>query len=245
MANFHSRRPLVGRIRGRAGRLFVGLSGGIAAVLALGATAFAGPIRGSVTVPPDAQPMQRAPSTPDHYWRVWNGVLEPLPEQLDPSRELAVVLTGTVAGEPIGCSHALRGGALSPSTLVVRTESTLRIENYDGCSHSLVAEGIEVFQPLETPPGNARAVPVGEGGPWVIRDVAHPHVEGHLHAVPDLVACGTVDSRGGYTFPALPAGSYTLKVFRGDAEVGSVPLEVPEYRELNVPAIELTPSATR
>ncbi len=245
MAIFHSRRERVRLVQRRVTTPLLVIPCMLAAALLLATTAFAGPVRGSLTVPRDAQPRRSGNEAPDRYWREWNGVLEPRPDVFDPRRELAVVLTGDASGEPIGCAFALSGGDLLPSTMAVRAGTTLRIENRDGCSHLLFAEGIDEFGRLETPPGNARAVPVGTGGPWVVRDAVHPHVEGHLHALPDLVACGTVDARGSYVFPAVPAGSYTLKVFRGAAEVASQAITVADTRELVVPPLSITLPAAR
>jgi hypothetical protein len=223
-----------------------GTSIGLVTVLAALGTAHALPVRGTLEIPRDAQPSRSDADLPDHYWRVWNGVLEPRPEQIEPGRELAVVLRGDASGDPVGCEYALRGGDLSPSTLVVKPGTTLRIENQDGCAHELFAEGIDVFESLETPPGNARAVPIAESGSWVIRDAVQPHVEGHLHALADLVACGAVDARGAYTFADIAPGTYTLVVYRGADEVASQEVVVGDGRELVIPPVSLTlPSAQR
>jgi hypothetical protein len=233
-----------GHDRGHARGALLGASIGLVTSLAALATAHAGPVRGTLEIPRDAQPSRADADRPDHYWRVWNGVLEPRPEQLDPSRELAVVLTGAASGEPVGCEYALRGGDLTPSTLVVKQGAELRIENHDGCSHALFVEGVEGFDRAETPPGNARVVSIDEAGSWAVRDAVHPHVQGHLHALPDLVACGAIDARGGYAFPSVPAGTYTLKVYRGADEVASQEVVVGDGREVVVPPVALTlPSA--
>jgi hypothetical protein len=237
-------RRRLGANRSRASAPLLGASIGLGTLLAALATAHAVPVRGTLEIPRDARPSRSDADLPDHYWRVWNGVLEPRPEQMEPNRELAVVLTGASSGDPVGCEYALSGGDLSPSTLVVKQGTTLRIENRDGCSHQLFVTDIEVFNRLETPPGNARAVPIGEGGPWVIRDAAHPHVQGHLHALPDLVACGSVDARGSYVFRSVSPGTYTLKVYRGADEVASQEVVVGDGREVVVPPVSLTlPSA--
>jgi hypothetical protein len=237
--------PLSGSGRGRASAPLLAGSAALVALLAAGATAFAVPVRGTLEIPRDAQPARSEADRPDHYWRVWNGVLEPRPEQMAPNRELAIVLTGGAGGDPVGCEYALHGGALEPSTLVIKQGTTLRIENHDGCSHFLYADGVDVFERLETPPGNARAVPIADGGPWVIRDAVHPHVQGTLHALPDLVACGDIDARGAYVFPSVPAGTYTLKVYRGADELASQELTVAEGRELVVPPVPLTLPSTQ
>src|SRR5262245_55496676 len=114
-------------------RFLIGGALGLFASLALGATALAVPIRGTLQLPRNARPLDSDAERENYYWRVWNGVLEPRPEQLDPRHELAVVLTGATEGDPVGCDYALRGGDLTPATIVVKQGTTLRIENHDGC----------------------------------------------------------------------------------------------------------------
>lgn len=175
------------------------------------------------TLPHPAQVAPGAPFKP--YWEEWNGFVDPRKGAPDPGQVLSVVLRGKgAAGDP-GCSYALRGGAFAPTTMVAAKGSNLRIENTDGCAHELHAEGIEGFSPLQTAPGNARAVPLPTTGHFVIRDQLYPHVVGHLHVVEDLVACAEIDAKGRFRFPDVTDGSYTLEVYRGDAKVLSEPVE--------------------
>ncbi len=95
----------------------------------------------------------------------------------------------------------------------------LRIENRDGCTHELQSEGIEGFAPLATAPGNARQVTVPSGGPHEITDRLYGHIHGWVVGVDDLVACATIEEDGKYAFESVPAGEYTLKVYRDGEEV--------------------------
>src|SRR5690606_8682726 len=210
MANLH-----------RAGRLLVGCTCGLLSALALAQSASAGSVRGALELPRDAQPARVDPSTADHYWRVWNGVLEPRPGQLDATKELLVVLTSAEAPEapPTGCAFALRGGDLRPSTLAVRPGDELTIANTDAFSHVLRVAEQEGLERVETPPGNARTLAFDAAGTYTLSDENFPHVAGAVHALPGLVACGALDSRGAYAFADLPAGAYTLRVLRGDSEL--------------------------
>lgn len=187
------------------------------------ATALAAPVRGSVQMPEGSTEPEAAENS--YYWKVWNGVVDPRAPRPDPSRELAVVLTGDVE-EPIGCSYAIRGGNLSPATLVVKAGAAMRIENRDGCSHELRSEGIPDFAPLATAPGNARAINVPAGGPYTITDRLYGHVNGTVHAITDLAACAQVGEDGAFVFEAVPNGEYTLKIFRGAEEVHTAPVVV-------------------
>ncbi|MFW6051275.1 MAG: hypothetical protein ACODAU_08885 [Myxococcota bacterium] len=201
----------------------------VASTLAFGlaATAGATTVRGTLEVRGKiANPGNEdlgAPLKP--YWEEWNGFLEVRRADANPARALSVVLVGKAAGPPVGCDHALRDGDLAPTTMVGAKGTTLRIENTDGCAHELYADGIDAFGPLQTAPGNARTVPLGETGHFVVRDRLYPHVVGHLHVVENLVACAEVDEKGRYRFTDVPEGDHTLQVYRGDAKVASQPVE--------------------
>ena len=198
------------------------LAGGLAA-----ATALAAPIRGTVQMPASSDAASADEEANQYYWKVWNGVVDPGTPRPDPSRELAVVLTGESATEePIGCTYAIRGGDLHPSTLVVKAGAALRIENRDGCAHELRSAGIPDFAPLATAPGNARAINVPAGGPYEITDRLYAHVSGTVHPLTDLVACATVGADGAFVFEGIPNGTYTLKIFRGADEVHSAEVVV-------------------
>ena len=189
------------------------------------ATALAAPIRGQVQLAADSA-AEPASEENTYYWKVWNGVVDPQTPRPDPSRELAVVLTGEGTEEPIGCTYAIRGGDLHPSTLVVKAGAAMRIENRDGCSHELRSEGIPDFAPLATAPGNARAINVPAGGPYTITDRLYGHVGGTVHAITDLVACAEVGADGAFVFEGIPNGEYTLKIFRGTEELHTAPIVV-------------------
>jgi len=215
-----------------------------AVALAVVATAGAAPIRGSVEVPRDYTEPASEEGPARYYWEEWNGVLDPKPNRIDVPRRISVVLLGEAGetGRPESFVK-LQGGALSPSTMVMQAGSTLRIQNTDGAAHELHADGIEAFTPLQTAPGNARTVSLpGEAGHFVIRDAVYPHVEGHLHVVPNLAARAELDARGQYRFEDVGPGNYTLKVFFDDREVHSAEVEVPQ-RELTIDPVSLDLSA--
>lgn len=202
------------------------------------ATALAAPIRGSVQMP-SGSAAEPASEENTYYWKVWNGVVDPRTPRPDPSRELAVVLTGEGVEEPIGCTYAIRGGDLHPATLVVKAGAAMRIENRDGCSHELQSEGIPDFAPLATAPGNARAINVPAGGPYTITDRLYGHVSGTVHPITDLAACARVGADGAFVFEGIPNGEYTLKIFRGAEEVHAAPVVVQDAPITIEPAIGL------
>lgn len=197
------------------------------AALGLAATAWAVDVRGSL----DVQGTLRNPGNTDltppvkPYWQEWNGFLELGSLTPSPNRVLSVVLVGKGPPEPVGCGYALRDGDFDPTTMVAKKGTTLRIENTDPCAHELFSDDLSGFGPLQTAPGNARTVPLGKTGHFVVRDRLYPHIIGDLHVVDDLVACGEMDDRGRYQFRDVPDGNYTVKVFYGARQIGEKPVE--------------------
>ncbi|MBN8610072.1 MAG: hypothetical protein J0L92_05790 [Deltaproteobacteria bacterium] len=189
------------------------------------ASALAGDVRGTLTVPTDfpsvVTPSAEAEAARLRYWEEWNGVIAPATPHIDTARELAVVLTGS--GSPsAGEQPALRlhNGSLFPSTVIVRVGVASPVRNDDACAYEILAEGNAELGPVQTAPGNARPITVSTPGHWPLRDRNLPHVRGHLHALPDLVARAFVEPSGGYVFRGVEPGSYTVHVFQGEHEVG-------------------------
>lgn len=216
--------------------------------LASASTALAGDVRGSLTVPgdlssmsptPDAEAMRRL-----RYWDEWNGFLEARPRRLDVSSEIAVVLTGGPASAGEQPPYRIHNGGLAPATIVARAGTGIQIRNDDGTPYELFAEGLSDFAAIQTAPGNARPITVTGEGHWVIRDRLHPHLVGHLHAVPDLVARAYVEPSGAFVFRGVEPGTYTLRAFHGASEViAPTSVTVAGTGELVVPAIAVTAPA--
>lgn len=196
-----------------------------AAALLIASDALAGPVRGELELPDD-EVTSEAEGPDPYYWNAWNGFLEPRKRTINPRRELAVVLTGAEVTEPSGCEYQIVGGDLQPRTIVTKAGASLRIENRDGCTHELQSDGIEGFAPLATAPGNARAINVPSGGPHELSDRLYGHIHGWVIGVDDLVACASITSDGKYQFESVPAGEYTLTVYRDGEAVATQPVEV-------------------
>ena len=175
----------------------------------------------------------------DHYWKVWNGALPEQVPKTDHSDVLAV-LTGKFTGPTIGCKFAFRGGGLSPSTLVARTGTSIRVENRDAFTHELSVEGLAGFTPLEAGPGKARVIPVPAGGPWAVGDRIYGHVDGYLHSLRELVACASVTASGKFRFEGVPPGPYTLRILRGAEQVAARRITVPSGKALQVDPLPMS-----
>ncbi|MGB5283493.1 MAG: carboxypeptidase regulatory-like domain-containing protein [Polyangiales bacterium] len=169
----------------------------------------------------------------NYYWKVWNGAL-PEQREIDDHGDVIAVLTGKFTGPPIGCKFAFRGGGLSPSTIVARSGTTIRVENRDAFTHELSVEGLAGFAPLEAGPGKARVINVPAGGPWELGDRIYGHIEGYLHSMRELVACGAVDANGKFSFEDVPPGPYSLRILRGSKQVASRRITLPSGRALQI-----------
>lgn len=183
----------------------------------------------------------------DFYWEEWNGFLATRPARFEFAREVAVVLTGTGAGPAPETPIKLSGGSLMPATIVVRPNAVLRIENQDDFSHEIGAERLSGFGFEGLAPRQTRAVRVTatSAANYAIRDARVPHVRGHIHVVPDLLAVATINAEGRYTFTGVTPGTYTLKVFHQGREVVSRPLVVATTAAVTLDPISLATEAAR
>ncbi len=222
--------------------LGVGAAACVAATALLSTSALAVDLKGMLRAP---EGYVRAPGADErrpYYWEEWNGFLDPRPRRVDMVRQLAVVLLGPPqAGAENRASVTLVGGSLSPSTIVVRPDTVVRIENRDDFAHELFAEGLDGFSAEATSSGQARTVRVTQPGTWPIRDRQIAHVRGQLHVLANLSAVGTIEANGDYKFTNIAPGQYTLKVFDGANEVASAVAQVVEGRELVIDPLLLTP----
>lgn len=218
-----------------------------AALLALGWSGhgIASTVRGSLIL--GAYQPTRDPETPTApcYWELENGFKEVVRDRVEAPRELAVVLVGESPVTPGQVEVPFRGGSLLPSTIAVRTGTTLRLRNDDEIAHELYAVGLDGFSREATSPRGVRSVNLRAAGHWVLRDHLVIHVLGHLHVIDNLVAIGKVENDGRYSFNDIPPGDYTLKIFHGGNEIGSQAIAVAEKKDLAIDPITLTAAAAK
>jgi len=190
--------------------------------LTLPTNALAGDVRGVIEIAPDFHPIEPSLDEPrDHLLEQPNGVVPVAPVRFVAPEELSVVLIGDSAEPPVGCSYALRGGGLTPATMVAKAGTELELENYDGFSYELHVNGIEGFAAGPILPGSIRSIRVPTTvGVFSIHDAVQPHVQGRLHVIPDLVACGVIAANGEYRFRDVVPGEYTVRVYFQDEVVG-------------------------
>jgi hypothetical protein len=188
--------------------------------------AAAGEVRGQLVLGSLQAAVPAKPPRAACNWQLENGVKEVLPSKVSAVRELAVVLLG--AGEAKGehVEVAISGGALLPGTLVLRSDTTLRIRNDDEIGHELFAQGLDGFSPEATSPGATRSIHLLKTGSWPLRDRLVAHATAHLHVLSNLVASAKVEPNGNFAFAEVAPGKYTLKVYRGAAEIASKEVEV-------------------
>ena len=189
--------------------------------------------------PPAAEPEAR----PSYYWELENGFKEVKPDRINPRRELAAVLCGEAA--PVAGSERLEvpwsGGNLLPSTIAVRAGTTILFRNDDEVAHELLGVGLATLPAEATSPRGRRSFQAAEPGAWALRDQSISHAQGYLHVLADVVAVGTVAADGSYSFPAVPPGKYTLKIFHGPTQVATQDVEA-TAKPLTVDPITLTAS---
>jgi hypothetical protein len=180
---------------------------------------------------------------PSFNWELENGVKEVRPDRIDARRELAVVLLGE--GEPAPgwdrVEITFAGGNLLPATVAVRAGVTMLIRNDDEIAHELFAAGLEALPAEATSPRGRRSVNLKDAGHWALRDKIVPHVAGHLHVLPNLIAVAAPDAEGQFSFKSMAPGKYVLKVLHAERELASQEIEL-GTTDLTVDPITLTAS---
>ena len=187
----------------------------------------------------DAIQATRAP-----YFQEWNGFIEPRKKAVDLAREVAVVLVGDT-GMRDATQVLLKDGTLTPSTIVMQAGTSLRVRNEDDFVHQLSAAGLKTFDSIETTSGQGRQIQVDTTGHFPIEDKLAPHIHGHLHVLAKVSYVINPQADGSFTLAGVPAGHYTLKVFRGANEVVSQELELPDERTFELDPITVDLKASK
>jgi hypothetical protein len=212
-------------------------AGALALALSTPAKAHAGDVKGNVrseeTPKAKSADAARAP-----YYQEWNGFIEPKKSSIDYPREVAVVLVGNV-GNKDASVVTLQNGTLTPSTIVVQQGSSLRIRNQDDFAHKLSSEKLKGFDAVSTSPGQSRELPMLETGHFAVVDKVAPHVKGFVHVLAKVTAVAAPQPDGSFAFKDVPAGKYTVLVFRGGAEVSSQEIDVGSSGSVNLETVSV------
>jgi hypothetical protein len=205
--------------------------------LGIAASALAVEVKGSVRTSEepkhDAIHATRAP-----YFQEWNGFIEPKKKSVDLAREVACVLVGA-EGTKDATLVQLKDGTLTPATIVMQVGTTLRIRNEDDFTHQLFADGFKPFDPIETASGQSRQIQADAAGHFPVFDKLAPHIQGHLHILPVVSYVTYPNGEGAFSFNDVPAGHYTLKIFRGASEVSSTDIDLGDDKEFEIDPISV------
>lgn len=208
-------------------RIAKGTAALIALLLIAGALysvrALAGDVTGRVVLGATARttPAQPREASRQRLIEEWNGFVQLRDFRPDPSRELAVVLTGSGSAVGLEQPFLMRNGNSFPYTWVIRPDTPLRIRNADGVTYHLQAVGLDQFSSAPTPPESVREISIAAPGHYAISDADYPHVRATLHVIPDLIARAEVNAEGQFVFRGVAAGSYQLRFFAGEREVAT------------------------
>lgn len=140
-----------------------------------------------------------------------------LTAQLD--QEVAIVAVNDAGGTVKGQVMQLKGGRISPVTMVVTQGVTVQIENKDPFPHRLYDTGNKGLQVGETPANKSRSwLPPGPGK-YEIRDQASPSVRGWIVVEPKAVSLAYPDRKGEFLIDLDP-GKYKLRAYHNGEMVG-------------------------
>jgi plastocyanin len=212
----------------------------LTAGLLVASTADAGDVKGNVRATEEVK-LKAVEGVRAPYWQEWNGFIDPKKASFDYAREVAAVLIGPQPTKD-SVTVVLKNGTLTPSTIVAQVGTTLRIRNEDDFGHELVVDKLKGFDAVETSPGSTRSIVMEQTGAFEVRDRLAPYVHGHLHVIAKLTQVVNPSADGSFAFKDVPAGPYTLKVFRGGKEVSTAELEVGS-KDTEVDTIPLPPAA--
>lgn len=207
----------------------------IAMFVAIGSTASATPVRGTIALPAE-------PRAPDHdaHWRVENGVIGIGPRVPDPRLDVIVAFDGAAPRDAKvpNATVELHGLRLDPRVVVVPVGGSVEFKNSDRVPHTLYIEhATSLMKPEPTPAQQARTQKFYAAGEYRVRDEEYPHIDG------DVIVLSTpwftrLDDKGQFKIE-LPEGKYTLRIFWRDKWVVTQPLDVgakPADVTIQVPA---------
>lgn len=144
-------------------------------------------------------------------------------------RAVAVIVkagAASAATQKHRCALEIVNGAFRSAVTAFAVGATPEVKNADGTSYRL-ASGAGA--PLVVAAGARASLPALSEGATQLRALAHPHLAVTVHAVPGLVACASVDSRGDFLLRDLAEGAYTLKIYTSEGVALERPIAVKRF----------------
>lgn len=174
------------------------------------------------------------------YWRVPNGAVATLDPQVNPARDLAVVLETAEQQPPAPEGPAkvvdLRGGELRPSVVVITPHTKVRFRNTDAFVYDLrCAENPPMAEPTILRPGQQFDAAFDSEGIFRITDRRHPHLQGWVVVTGSAWAKnpepGKAPDQAAFTFSDIAPGRYVVKVFHAGSWVAQQDVTVAEGQQ--------------
>jgi len=215
-------------------------------VTALVLPAFAATLNGTITIAPELGrrleeiEQERGGKLKQFYWRVPNGAVATTEYQIEPSRDLAVILEAQGAGGAVPAGQPrmvkLQGGVLSPSVAVITPHTQVRFRNTDAFVYELECpDNAQMRSTAPLPPGNQVDISFDEEGVYMITDRRFPHLVGWVVVVNSTRVLNPPPGKRGqpasFSFEDVQPGSYKVKVFFAGDWVAEQQVEVPEDQD--------------
>jgi len=188
-------------------------------LLALLGSAQAAPLKGQIKLPAGA-----TPTLPKllGYWLLPNDVLDVQPPLADLRTEMVVTLEGRdiIGQNLVKPALRLEDMRFHPRVLAVSPHAKVAIENKDPVEHRLQAVGSTWFPGKALAPKATFTLPFETPGSYTLRCTEYPHISATIFVTGAPVYVQP-DATGGFTFPEIRPGNYTLKVWFRDQWIHS------------------------
>jgi len=145
---------------------------------------------------------------------------------------------GEAVVRPPGTARAVmdqKNLTFTPSVLPIVRGTTVEFTNSDDVQHNVFSpsKSAAKFNLGTYGPGATRTVTLHEASDVLVLCNIHMEMEGHV-LVLDTPYFSTVEADGRYTIPDVPAGTYTLKIWRGRWLPFAKTVEVPAQGSLTI-----------
>lgn len=208
--------------------------------------AYAVTLNGTITIAPELgrqleeMELERAGKLKQFYWRVPNGAVATTEYQIEPSRDLAVVLetVGAEGAPPAGQPRVvkLEGGSLNPSVVAITPHTKVRFRNTDAFVYELECpENSQMQNTAPLSPGNQVDIAFDEEGVFMITDRRLPHLVGWVVVTNSTMFRNPEQAKQGapatFSFEDVQPGNYKVKVFFAGDWVAEQQVEVAEDQD--------------